>query len=75
MKLERRGWHSVLVNVLLACLHGLIARVSGSLPVFAELVHNPIDRLGAVTVQLVGHSVWNLSGNWPPGGRARPSLR
>ena len=24
MKLERWGWYSVLVNVLLACLHGLI---------------------------------------------------
>ena len=53
MKLERWGWYSVLVNILLACLHGLIAWMSGSLAVFAELVHNLIDLLGAVAV-LVG---------------------
>ena len=53
MKLERWGWYSVLVNVLLASLHGLIAWMSGSLAVFAELVHNLIDLLGAVAV-LVG---------------------
>jgi cation diffusion facilitator family transporter len=52
MKLERWGWYSVLVNVLLAGLHGLIAWVSGSLAVFAELVHNLIDLLGAVAVLL-----------------------
>jgi len=53
MNLERWGWYSVLVNVLLASLHGLIAWMSGSLAVFAELVHNLIDLLGAVAV-LVG---------------------
>jgi cation diffusion facilitator family transporter len=53
MKLERWGWYSVLVNVVLAGLHGLIAWTSGSLAVFAELVHNLIDLLGAVAV-LVG---------------------
>jgi cation diffusion facilitator family transporter len=53
VKLERWGWYSVLVNVLLAGLHGLIAAVSGSLAVFAELVHNLLDLLGAVAV-LVG---------------------
>ena len=47
MKLERCGWYSVLVNVLLACLHGLIAWMSGSLAVFAELVHNLIDLRGS----------------------------
>jgi divalent metal cation (Fe/Co/Zn/Cd) transporter len=53
VKLERWGWYSVLVNVLLASLHGLIAGMSGSLAVFAELVHNLLDLLGAVAV-LVG---------------------
>jgi cation diffusion facilitator family transporter len=53
MNLERWGWYSVLVNVVLAGLHGLIAWMSGSLAVFAELVHNLIDLLGAVAV-LVG---------------------
>jgi len=52
MKLERWGWYSVLVNIVLACLHGLIAWISGSLAVFAELVHNLIDLLGAVAVLL-----------------------
>lgn len=52
MKLERWGWYSVLVNVLLAGLHGMIAWMSGSLAVFAELVHNLIDLLGAVAVLL-----------------------
>ena len=52
MRLERWGWYSVLVNVLLAGLHGLIAWMSGSLAVFAELVHNLIDLLGAVAVLL-----------------------
>ena len=53
MNLQRWGWYSVLVNVVLAGLHGLIAWTSGSLAVFAELVHNLIDLLGAVAV-LVG---------------------
>ena len=52
MKLERWGWYSVLVNVLLAALHGLIAWTSGSLAVLAELVHNLTDLLGAVAVLL-----------------------
>lgn len=53
MKLERLGWYSVLVNVLLTSLHGWIAAASGSLAVTAELAHNVIDLLAAVAV-LVG---------------------
>ena len=56
MKLERWGWYSVLVNVLLAGLHGLIAWVSGSLAVLAPMLHEqrcfgrvtPIGKVEAV---------------------------
>ncbi|MEW6219884.1 MAG: cation diffusion facilitator family transporter [Thermodesulfobacteriota bacterium] len=51
--LERWGWYSVAVNVLLAALHGVIALASGSLTVVAELVHNLLDLVAAVAV-LVG---------------------
>ena len=53
MKLERWGWYSVAVNILLAGSHGVIAAASGSLAVAAEMVHNLVDLLGAVAV-LVG---------------------
>lgn len=51
--LERWGWCSIGVNVLLASLHGLIAARSGSLAVAAELTHNAVDLLAAIAV-LVG---------------------
>jgi cation diffusion facilitator family transporter len=53
MRIERWGWYSILVNVVLAALHGVIAITSGSLAVTAELVHNLVDLLGAAAV-LVG---------------------
>jgi divalent metal cation (Fe/Co/Zn/Cd) transporter len=57
--LERWGWYSVLVNVVLISLHGLLAAISGSLAVSAELVHNLVDLLGAaavlVGIRLAGH--------------------
>ena len=67
MKLERWGWYSVLVSVLLACLHGLIAWASGSMAVFAELVHNLIDLLGAVAVLLGIRLAARKSGAFPYG--------
>lgn len=67
MKLERWGWYSVLVNVLLAGLHGLIAWMSGSLAVFAELVHNLVDLLGAVAVLLGIRLATRKSGAFPHG--------
>lgn len=48
--LERWGWYSILVNVVLAGLHAVIAAISGSLAVTAELVHNLVDLLTAVAV-------------------------
>jgi cation diffusion facilitator family transporter len=53
MGLERWGWLSLLVNVVLVSLHGMLAVTSGSLAVSAEVVHNLIDLLGAAAV-LVG---------------------
>ncbi|HEY0635673.1 MAG TPA: cation diffusion facilitator family transporter [Gammaproteobacteria bacterium] len=50
MGIERWGWYSILVNVVLAALHGVIAIASGSLAVTAEVVHNLVDLLGAVAV-------------------------
>jgi cation diffusion facilitator family transporter len=53
MNIERWGWYSVGLNVLLAALHAVIAVASGSLAVAAELVHNLVDLIAAVAV-LVG---------------------
>ncbi|MFZ5770369.1 MAG: cation diffusion facilitator family transporter [Thermodesulfobacteriota bacterium] len=52
-RLERWGWYSVALNVVLAAFHAIIAAVSGSLAVTAELVHNVVDLLTAVAV-LIG---------------------
>ncbi len=50
MNVERWGWYSVGLNVLLAALHAVIAAASGSLAVAAELVHNLVDFAAAVAV-------------------------
>jgi cation diffusion facilitator family transporter len=53
MKIERWGWYSIVVNVILGVLHGIIAFSSDSLAVAAELAHNIIDLAAAVAV-LIG---------------------
>jgi len=53
MNIERWGWYSIAVNVLLALLHGFIAFRSDSLAVAAELTHNIVDLAAAVAV-LIG---------------------
>lgn len=50
---ERWGWYSMLVNVVLIAINGVVARASGSLAVDAELLHNGVDLLTAIAV-LVG---------------------
>jgi cation diffusion facilitator family transporter len=50
MNVERWGWYSVGLNVLLAALHAIIATTSGSLAVAAELVHNVVDFAAAMAV-------------------------
>lgn len=46
----RWGWYSVIVNLVLIGLHGLVAARSGSLAVTAELVHNFVDLAAAIVV-------------------------
>jgi len=53
MNVERWGWYSVAVNVVLAAINAGIAAVSGSLAVEAEMVHNLVDLLTAIGV-LIG---------------------
>jgi cation diffusion facilitator family transporter len=53
MNVERWGWYSIAVNVILAAINLAIATLSGSLAVEAELVHNLVDLLTAIGV-LIG---------------------
>lgn len=53
MKIERWGWYSIAVNVVLAAINLTIATLSGSLAVEAEMVHNLVDLLTAIGV-LIG---------------------
>jgi cation diffusion facilitator family transporter len=50
---ERWGWYSIGVNVVLALINLVVARASGSLAVEAEMIHNVVDFLTAVGV-LIG---------------------
>lgn len=56
LHVERWGWYSIGVNVILAAINLAIARASGSLAVEAEMVHNFVDLLTAIAV-LVGLSL------------------
>jgi cation diffusion facilitator family transporter len=51
--LERWGWASIGVNVILTALNLAIAYASGSLAVAAEMVHNLVDLVASIAV-LVG---------------------
>jgi cation diffusion facilitator family transporter len=51
--IERWGWYSIAVNVVLAAINLGIALASGSLAVEAEMVHNLVDLLSAIGV-LIG---------------------
>jgi cation diffusion facilitator family transporter len=53
MNIERWGWYSIAVNVILVSINLVIAMASGSLAVGAEMVHNLVDLLTAVGV-LIG---------------------
>ena len=50
---ERWGWYSIGINVVLAAINLVVALASGSLAVQAEMVHNAVDFLTAVAV-LIG---------------------
>jgi cation diffusion facilitator family transporter len=53
MNIERWGWYSIAVNVILVLINMAIATASGSLAVEAEMIHNLVDLLTAVAV-LIG---------------------
>lgn len=53
MNVERWGWYSIAVNVILAAINLVIAIASGSLAVEAEMVHNLVDLVAAIAV-LIG---------------------
>jgi len=53
MNIERWGWYSIAVNVILVLINLAIATASGSLAVEAEMIHNLVDLLTAVAV-LIG---------------------
>ena len=50
---ERWGWYSIGINVVLAAINFVVALASGSLAVRAEMIHNLVDLLTAVAV-LIG---------------------
>jgi divalent metal cation (Fe/Co/Zn/Cd) transporter len=50
---ERWGWYSIGINVILALINLVVALASGSLAVEAEMIHNIVDFLTAVGV-LIG---------------------
>jgi cation diffusion facilitator family transporter len=51
--IERWGWYSIGINIILALINWVVALASGSLAVQAEMVHNLVDLLTAIGV-LVG---------------------
>ena len=65
MNVERWGWYSIAVNVILAAINLVIAAVSGSLAVQAEMVHNLVDLLTAIAV-LIGLKLSTLQNVQPP---------
>ena len=50
---ERWGWYSIGINVLLALINLAVALASGSLAVEAEMIHNVVDLFTAIGV-LIG---------------------
>jgi len=44
------GWYSIAVNILLTALNLIIAALSGSLAVAAEMVHNIVDLISSISV-------------------------
>jgi len=53
VNVERWGWYSIGINVLLIIINLVVVRASGSLAVGAELIHNAVDLLTAIAV-LIG---------------------
>ena len=53
MNVERWGWYSIGINIVLTLLNLAIAAASGSLAVAAEMVHNLVDLVASIAV-LIG---------------------
>ena len=53
LNVERWGWYSILVSIVLGAINLVITLASGSLAVEAELIHNVVDLFMAIAV-LVG---------------------
>jgi len=67
MSLERWGWYSIAISLLLAALHGSVAVVSSSLAVTAELLHNLGDLVTAVAVLIGLKLAARISSTFPYG--------
>lgn len=67
MPIERWGWYSIGINLVLVAVHASIAAASGSLAVAAELVHNLTDLLAAIAVLLGLKLSGRRSRNFPYG--------
>jgi cation diffusion facilitator family transporter len=67
MKIERWGWYSIGVNLLLAALNLVVAAASGSLAVSAEVIHNLVDLVSAFGV-LIGIKLANRTSRRFPYG-------
>ena len=66
-QLERVGWMSMGVNVLLILLNGMLGWLSGSIAVTAEAVHNLVDMVGSVAILIGLKLSRRKSNNFPYG--------
>lgn len=65
--LERWGWASICINVILVGINFLVAYASDSLAVAAEMVHNAVDLVAAIAVLLGLKLSKRRSRNFPYG--------
>ncbi len=64
---ERWGWYSIAVNIVLAAINLVIVTASGSLAVGAEMIHNLVDLLTAVAVLISLKLAMRKSRDFPYG--------
>jgi cation diffusion facilitator family transporter len=64
---ERWGWYSISINVLLALINLAVALASGSLAVEAEMIHNVVDLFTAIGVLIGLKLSTRKSRNFPYG--------
>jgi divalent metal cation (Fe/Co/Zn/Cd) transporter len=66
-RLERVGWMSMAVNVLLILLNSLLGWLLGSIASTAEAVHNLVDVVGSVAILIGLKLSRRKSNNFPYG--------